>query len=132
MVLKAVCLMYLLLISVRDIKTFSIPDTMNAGFIATTVFANLESLPLQNYICGILFYFILIFVSQITKGLGGGDIKLMGVLGTILGFYSAVFTLLLASVFGIIFLLIRGQSSKIPFAPFITAGFAVQEILKVF
>ena len=59
--------------------------------------------------------------------MGIGDIKLMAVLGLLLGPWQLLITVMIASVSGAVILLIlqrcQGESGKeYPFAPFIAAG----------
>ena len=71
-------------------------------------------------------YFIFLWVRKV-EGMGIGDIKLMAVLGLLLGPWQLLITSLIASVSGAVILLIlqrrQGESGKeYPFAPFIAAG----------
>lgn len=62
------------------------------------------------------------------EGMGGGDIKLLAMIGTFLGWQSVLLSLLLASflgsVIGIALMVARGQDTKlaIPFGPFLALG----------
>lgn len=75
---------------------------------------------------GFLFLLLLAILSK--GGIGGGDIKLMGVLGLVLGFQGAFYTLMIASVFGLIAaitgLLMKKFTRKtaIPFGPYLALG----------
>jgi len=71
--------------------------------------------------------------------MGGGDIKMMAMVGALMGWKSVLLTTFLGSLFGAvwgIFLMVfkgSGRKSKIPFGPFLAAGaiitlFAGQEI----
>jgi len=63
-----------------------------------------------------------------TVGLGGGDVKLMGMTGAVLGYHSVAPTIfvgsLLGSIIGIALILFRGgnRRSEIPFGPWLSAG----------
>ena len=83
-----------------------------------------------------LFYLIAVFSRG---GMGGGDIKMMAMVGALMGWKSVLLTTFLGSLFGAvwgIFLMVfkgSGRKSKIPFGPFLAAGaiitlFAGQEI----
>lgn len=71
------------------------------------------------------FFFLL---SQVTSGMGFGDVKLAGALGLILGFPNVILGIYLAFLTGavasIILILWRKKILKdtIPFGPFLTAG----------
>jgi leader peptidase (prepilin peptidase)/N-methyltransferase len=62
------------------------------------------------------------------EGMGGGDIKLLAMIGAFLGWQGVLVTLLLASfigsVIGIAWMLVRGADTKlaIPFGPFLALG----------
>jgi leader peptidase (prepilin peptidase)/N-methyltransferase len=74
---------------------------------------------------GILFYLI----AVISKGgMGGGDIKLIAMIGAFLGWQGVLFTTfsgaLLGSLVGIILMLLgkKGRKDKVPFGPFLSCG----------
>lgn len=62
------------------------------------------------------------------EGMGGGDIKLLAMIGAFLGWRAIPVTLLLASLFGtavgVSLMLARGRDTKmaVPFGPFLAAG----------
>jgi leader peptidase (prepilin peptidase) / N-methyltransferase len=90
----------------------------------------------------LLGFFFLFLVAVISKGsVGGGDIKLMGVLGLVLGFQGAYLALVVAAisgaVVGTIGLVMRKYTRKtaIPFGPYLALGAIVayyfqEEIIK--
>ncbi len=61
-------------------------------------------------------------------GMGGGDIKLLAMMGTIIGWKGVIFTIFTSSVVGscvgITMMLIKGKNMKfaIPFGPFLSIG----------
>jgi len=61
-------------------------------------------------------------------GMGGGDIKLLAMIGTIIGWKGVIFTIFASSVVGscvgITMMLIKGKNMKfaIPFGPFLSIG----------
>ena len=62
------------------------------------------------------------------EGLGGGDVKLAGVVGLLLGWERFLLGLLLATIPAAVIMLIlskgkRGESRQFPFAPFLVVGF---------
>ena len=74
---------------------------------------------------GGLFYLI----AVLTKGgMGGGDIKLIAMIGSFLGWQGALFTIfsgaLLGSLVGITLMLLgrKGRKDKVPFGPFLSCG----------
>lgn len=91
---------------------------------------------------GGMFYIIAVLSHIILRqeAMGGGDIKMMAMVGAFLGWKSILFTTfsgsLLGSVIGIFLMTFkgRGRKAKIPFGPFLAAGavlslFYGQEIL---
>jgi leader peptidase (prepilin peptidase)/N-methyltransferase len=75
---------------------------------------------------------IFLLISIVYKGgLGGGDIKLIGVLGFILGIKMILLNIFLSFILGAIisiFLLlfkIKGKKDPIPFGPFICIAFMI-------
>ena len=74
----------------------------------------------------ILLLFLILFVYLFYKitgkeGLGGGDIKMLGVCSLSLGIYQTLSILSIACFLGIIFSFIK-QKKMIPFGPFIALG----------
>jgi leader peptidase (prepilin peptidase) / N-methyltransferase len=74
---------------------------------------------------GIIFYLIAV-VSK--GGMGGGDIKLIAMIGAFLGWQGALFTIfsaaLLGSLVGVTLMLLgrKGRKDKVPFGPFLAGG----------
>ena len=64
------------------------------------------------------------------EGLGGGDIKLAGTVGLLLGWEKLLLSLLVATIPAAIIMLIakkrnENESKPYPFAPFLVSGFTV-------
>lgn len=92
---------------------------------------------------GFFFYYLVAFLSLKLlrkEGMGGGDIKLMAMVGGFLGWKSVILTTFIGSlsgsVIGILMMLLkgRGRGTLIPFGPFLAFGAIVslffgQEIL---
>ncbi|SDZ04165.1 leader peptidase (prepilin peptidase) / N-methyltransferase [Evansella caseinilytica] len=122
----------LIIITVSDMKTMLIPDKVLLVF--TGIFAALRFLspltPWWDSLLGAAAGFgILLLLAVISKGgMGGGDIKLFGVIGIILGFNGVIIALFLASFIGAAVggaALIRKKATRktpIPFGPFIAVG----------
>lgn len=67
------------------------------------------------------------------ESMGGGDIKLMGVIGISVGFVHSFFVLFFASLFGLLFAFVTIRKNKngiIPFGPFLIFGALVALYLK--
>jgi leader peptidase (prepilin peptidase)/N-methyltransferase len=74
---------------------------------------------------GGLFYLIAFFFKG---GMGGGDIKLIAMIGSFLGWQGTLFTIffgaLLGSLVGMTLMLLgrKGRKDKVPFGPFLSCG----------
>jgi leader peptidase (prepilin peptidase) / N-methyltransferase len=117
--------------------SFLLPDPFlraeNLGFISS----------LTGAAAGFSFFYIVAFLSiKVLKkeGMGGGDIKMMAMLGGFLGWKAVILTTFLGSLFGsaigIGLMAFRGRErgSLIPFGPFLAMGAVIslffgQEIL---
>ena len=80
----------------------------------------------------LLFFLVAICFERISgkEGLGGGDIKLVGVAGLLLGWEGLLLALLIATVPAAVIMLIAsrgksGEEREFPFAPFLSFGFCV-------
>jgi leader peptidase (prepilin peptidase)/N-methyltransferase len=91
-----------------------------------------------GFLAGGSLFYVIAFLSK--GGMGGGDIKMMAMVGALMGWKSVLSTTffgsLAGSVFGIFLMISRGKGrkTKIPFGPFLALGtlitlFYGQEIL---
>lgn len=77
---------------------------------------------------GAVGFLTLLVIALVSRGMGGGDVKLIGAIGLWVGLRQLPVALFIAVVFGgivaIILLLIRrsGRKDAIPFAPFLCTG----------
>jgi leader peptidase (prepilin peptidase)/N-methyltransferase len=127
----------LLIISMIDLDTGLIPDILSlsgiaAGFILSFLTPRLSW---TDSLFGILlgggiFYAIAAGYAFLRRkeGLGGGDIKLLAMIGAFVGWRGAAFTVLVSSVSGMIIALPlmwrygRNLGSSLPFGPFLAFG----------
>lgn len=122
----------LIIITISDLETMLIPDKVLLFFLVPLILLRmLEPLPywwdsLAGAAFGFLLFLLLAIVSK--GGMGGGDIKLMAVIGLVLGFSGTLLTIFLSSFLGAVFGIIGLLSGKlkrkhpIPFGPFIALG----------
>ncbi|MEG2457811.1 MAG: prepilin peptidase [Bacilli bacterium] len=117
---------------VTDFKYYYISDrVLIISFIVILIvfyfFLGIKGL-LLRILYGIILFIIMYIFKLIgdkifkRESLGGGDIKLMGVIGFILGLIPSVFVLFISSVLALIFSLIflkLDKTKEIPFGPFI-------------
>ena len=126
---------YLVLISIEDTKSLKIKNSVLLGMFLTCFCSSVPDFSESiffNLLNSILFFCLFYFVSKFTKGLGSGDIKLIFIIAFFEGFFKTILCLLIASMCGILFSVVihlkNRDISKIPFAPFITLGFAAEEL----
>ncbi len=130
----------LIVVSFIDIGHYIIPDVITYPGIPAGILASwfITDTGLKNSLIGAgLGFFFLLFVAAgyklLTKkdGMGGGDIKLAGMIGAFLGWDGVIFTILLGSltgaVIGSIFLILNKKNSQtpVPFGPFLSFGAVV-------
>lgn len=130
----------LVIISFIDFEYGLIPKSLNILiFILTVLYKILgyllynTSLNLINSLFGLIIssgiFLIIIIVSK--GGLGGGDMKLIGVLGFALGIKKILLNIVLSFIFGgiisgiLLLLKIKGRKDRIAFGPFISIAFIV-------
>jgi leader peptidase (prepilin peptidase)/N-methyltransferase len=112
-----------------DLYSNVIPDLLNViGFAAGIVLGYLEGpVAIGGYIAGLITGGgVLLAIALLSKGgIGGGDVKLMAVIGAYLGWRQALAVLFLAFVSGgaVAVLLVlsrkKGMKDIIPFGPFL-------------
>ena len=127
----------LIVIAFIDLDTFLIPDVLSLpGIVAGFAFSFLTPrLSWTDSLLGILFgggllYAIAVAYAFLRKkeGMGGGDIKLLGMIGAFVGLQGVIFTVLAASVVGMAVALPimwrkkGGLGTAIPFGPFLAFG----------
>ncbi len=128
-------------LSLVDLESFTIPD----GCLLIAAGAWVLALPFVGLgwgeiglrvLAGLVFGGGLLLLSLVMdrilkkESLGGGDIKLYAVVGLYLGFLASLFSLLLAAVLGLLFVLLRRgkggeRGGQIPFGPSIAAAAGV-------
>ena len=127
----------LIISAITDIHSCIIPNETNfLGFIVGVVYAfcmtlfdfKSGALLLAGGVSGFLIFFAIYLFSLLVfrkEGMGGGDIKLMGVIGLFMGFSNTIQVFILSffigSIISIILLIIKRKSGEdyIPFGPFI-------------
>lgn len=136
MTLRFFSFLYLSVISIFDLRTGRIPNLLTAGFFVAMILSDIFTVPskITNHLLSAIFFFAVFYLAKvITKGLGFGDVKTASVLGYSTGFLRGCIGFVFASIAGIIFFsalnILKRENAKIPFAPFMLAGFAASEIL---
>ena len=127
----------LIVITVIDLYHQIIPDVISLpgvgiGLLASLVLPHLKFL---NSLTGVLLgggsLFLVATLYQWffkREGMGGGDVKLLAMVGAFLGWKAVILTILfssfIGSITGIIFIAVKGRDLKyaIPFGPFLSLG----------
>ncbi len=135
----------LIVITFIDLEFQIIPDRISLpgiplGLLAGSLilpdpFMRAEQLGWQSSLIGaasgFLFYYFIAFAGEKIfrkEAMGGGDIKMMAMVGGFLGWKGVILTTFLGSLFGsvigVLMMLFRGREkgSQIPFGPFLALG----------
>jgi leader peptidase (prepilin peptidase) / N-methyltransferase len=137
--IEFIFLSLLLIIAMIDLDTFLIPDFLSLpgvilgfafSFFTPRLFWS-DSL-IGIFLGGGLLYLIATLYSLLRKkdAMGGGDIKLLGMIGAFVGWQGVVFTVVVSSFVGTIIALPlmwrsgKGLGSEIPYGPFLAFGAA--------
>ena len=127
----------LIVITVIDLHHQIIPDVISLPGIGVGLLASLiiSRITFLNSLIGILLgggsLFIVATLYQWLfkrEGMGGGDVKLLAMIGAFLGWKAVIVTILLSSLIGsitgIIIMGLKGKDFKyaIPFGPFLSLG----------
>lgn len=127
----------LIVITVIDLYHQIIPDVISIPGIGVGVLASLitPQTTLFNSLIGILLgggslFFVATVYQWLFKreGMGGGDVKLLAMIGAFLGWKAVILTILLGSlvgsITGIVVMILKRKDFKyaIPFGPFLALG----------
>ena len=127
----------LIVITVIDLYHQIIPDAISLPGIGVGLLASLliPEITFSNSLIGILLgggslFIVATFYQWLFKreGMGGGDIKLLAMIGAFLGWKAVLLTILLSSLIGsmtgILMMVVKGKDFKyaIPFGPFLSLG----------
>lgn len=130
----------LIVITVIDLYHQIIPDVISLPGIGVGLLGSfvLPQLTFLNSLIGVLLgggslFLVATFYHWLFKreGMGGGDVKLLAMIGAFLGWKAVILTILLSSligsIMGIIVMMVKGKDLKyaIPFGPFLSLGAAL-------
>lgn len=126
----------LIIISVSDISYYIIPDEVliffTGYFLITLTLCNGVMSTLSNILSGFVVFLVMYTIMLLgnflfkKESLGGGDIKLMFVVGLILSPLPSLFVIFFGSLIALpvsILILIRKKTKMIPFGPFLLIAF---------
>jgi leader peptidase (prepilin peptidase)/N-methyltransferase len=127
----------LIIITIIDLYHQIIPDGISLPGIGIGLLASLvlPHLTFLNSLTGVLLgggslFLVATLYQWLFKreGMGGGDVKLLAMVGAFLGWKAVILTILfssfIGSITGIIFIAVKGKDFKtaIPFGPFLSLG----------
>src|SRR4030043_317985 len=127
----------LMVITVIDLYHQIIPDVISLPGIGVGLLASLiiSQITFFNSLIGVLLgggslFLVATLYQWLFKreGMGGGDVKLLAMIGAFLGWKAVILTILLGSlvgsITGIIIIILKGKDFKyaIPFGPFLSLG----------
>jgi leader peptidase (prepilin peptidase)/N-methyltransferase len=127
----------LIIMTFIDIDHRIIPDVITLPGILIGLIASLAlpTVGFKNAIVGMLvgggsLWLVAWVYYLLTRkdGMGGGDIKLLAMMGTIIGLKGVIFTIFVSSavgtVVGVTLMIIKGKDMKfaVPFGPFLSIG----------
>lgn len=122
----------LIIIAFIDLEYKIIPDviTLPGIIIGLTLSLTIPHITLINSIKGFLLGGVLFYIIAILSrgGMGGGDIKLIAMVGSFLGWKNVLLTIFLGSLFGsivgIVLIILKKKNRKdmVPFGPFLSLG----------
>ncbi len=132
------------IVMVSDLNYYIIPDQVNIFFAIVIFIINIlnygivEALKygLYGLIMFGFMYLVMLIGNMLFKqeSLGGGDIKLLFVLGMCVPLLMSFFGLLFATILALpaaLYLLIKSKDKALPFGPFLIASFLILIILKI-
>ena len=136
-VVFAVLTTALLIVSCIDLVHMIIPDVITLPGIVIGMCTSLWLTPvgLGNAVLGVLLgggLFLLMAVLSVIilhrEGMGGGDIKLIAMIGAFLGWHAVFVTIFLGALLGalvgmmLMLLQLKGRKEPLPFGPFLALG----------
>jgi leader peptidase (prepilin peptidase)/N-methyltransferase len=120
----------LIVLSIIDFRTYEIPVGINIFILILGVLRNiLDYQHITDYVLGFVSvsgFLLLLYILTKGRGIGGGDIKLMAVVGLLLGLKLTILAFLLGCILGSIIHVIRmkvkGADSVLAFGPYLSLG----------
>ncbi|MDO4482387.1 MAG: prepilin peptidase [Bacillota bacterium] len=134
---ELVILIILIFISIEDVKTMTVPASGTLGVFLSGAFLCLSGAetPAFYFKGWLVLTFTAFITAFLSKGLGGGDVKLFSALGFALGALEGiklfVYSFLLSGFFVLLIKILPGrivvinrlkQKKEMPFVPFIAAS----------
>lgn len=133
-ILYMLCFSILTAIAVIDWRTYEIPVGLNIAILALGAAGTIADYRNVWYhligMVSVSGFLLLLYIVTRGRGIGGGDIKLMGAAGLLLGWKHIIFALVIGCVIGsvvhIILMKVKGKNRVLAFGPYLATGlFAV-------
>ena len=124
----------LLIIIISDYQTMIIPDSVlivSSILLIIELFIKNGFNVYVNILDGIISFMIMFLLKKFgdflfkKESMGGGDIKLMAVIGLVLNYKLAIISIFLASIIGLpvsLVILYKNKTNIIPFGPFLSVS----------
>ncbi len=122
---------FFILIAAIDFRLFIIPDALNIGIAFLGVGITILQRDYFNHalaaVIGAIFFGAIVLATR-GQGMGGGDIKLAGAMGLLLGLPDVIFAFMSAFIIGALWgvglMILRKKTLKdaVPFGPFLVIG----------
>lgn len=124
----SITLIILGILALYDIKYHKVKNKALFCFLPWSCLAMIQT-PISS-ILGFSCAVILLLVTAIIgkEGIGGGDIKLIALLGMIFGLYGILFILILASILALLLSFLI-KEKRIPFVPFLSIACSMLFVL---
>lgn len=124
----SITLIILGILALYDIKYHKVKNKALLCFLPWSCLAMIQT-PISS-ILGFSCAVILLLVTAIIgkEGIGGGDIKLIALLGMIFGLYGILFILILASILALLLSFLI-KEKRIPFVPFLSIACSMLFVL---
>lgn len=139
-ILKIIIMTLILVAAVyTDVKSKTIPDKLNLIALSLGLiiwcFSNRKMYYMVSFIMAFIIFMFIVYITD--GGIGGGDIKLISILGLYLGYYDWLIfcfvTFLCASITSIIRRVLKTEKDKgIIFAPYILIGYIAISLINYF
>lgn len=132
------CLMFsaLIALSVIDFRTYEIPVGFNYFILALgLITVALDYRNWKDYLIGLLAVSVLlaiIYYASKGRAIGGGDVKLMGTAGLVLGWKLIIFAFFVGCILGSVIHILRMKISKaervLAMGPYLAAGIFISAL----
>ena len=139
-IVYCIAISVLVVISVIDYRTYTIPAVLNKTLFVLSIIGSLINFFGQNMSIKVLmehvigFFIVSVFLALVFyiskgRGIGGGDVKLMAVSGLLIGWKLILLAFILgclfASVVHLIKMRIKNADRTLAFGPYLSAGIIV-------